>query len=69
MPHLYKGYLVDTTERPDVYQFLDVPEDKIKVMERFAKSYSGSFEIRSEGGEVIWPNEKGFSLDVVLDVL
>ena len=64
-----RAYMVDTTERPDIFQFFDITSRQMLKVKEILDNYNGSIEIKdSKTGELVWPSESGCKLDQVLDL-
>lgn len=65
-----RAYLVDDTESDscNIYQFLEINRDQMRII--YKVGLCNDCEIRDrETGDFIWPNENGFKLEQVLDIL
>ena len=64
-----KAYLLDASERPDIYQLLDCSESAMSHSMLLLREQESIFEIRaSKSGENVWPRHDGLTLDEVLDI-
>ena len=65
-----RACLIDTTERPDVYQFFDLDVYDLSKIKQLVADNSRCFEVRnSKTGGFVWPSEGGCSISQALDVL
>jgi len=68
-----KPWLYDDTAEGDnqeIYQILDIPEQKMKLLKSLIKHYPDGFDIRdSVTNNQIWPHPRGLTLEQALDLV